>query len=382
MYNFELEKLALDYTNYFSYIDSNNEKNTIAQMGKNKQKRNDLRQYSLAIVTTKESGLPLYSHVYEGNVNDQTEFFQYVNSLRTRIPDYNPDSITLVFDGGSNNKNNLAMLETHYVCSFSLSSCKDLYDIDIDDYSELKYNGSFIKNYRLTKGVWGEQRECVLTYSSDLARGQLKELNKAIQSTVSNIDELNKKLSNPKSRIVKSQTSIETKLKSILSNVHVKEIIRLELIGDNTIAEIKYHIDDEVKGDIIKKYFGKKLIVSDRKDWSTYEIIKAYREQDSIEKIFKSTKDPHHFSIRPQYHYTDQKIRVHIFCCLLGFTLASVLHKEIVNAGIDLSKNKILDNLRNIRQCFIKDKVGTKVNKALEEMDDIQKSLWNIVNEL
>jgi transposase len=382
LYNFELEKLALDYTNYFSYIDSNNKRNTIAQRGKNKQKRNDLRQYSLALITTKESGLPLYSHVYEGNINDQTEFFQYVNSLRNRIPNYNPDLITLVFDGGSNNKNNFAMLETHYVCSFSLSCCKELYDIDVDEYSELKYNGSFIKNYRLTWEIWGEQRECVLTYSNDLARGQLKESNSTIQSALNNLDELNEKLSNPKSKILKTQASIENKVKSILSNAYVKRIVKIELIGDQIITNINYNLDNEAKGDVIKKYFGKKLIVTDRKDWTTYEIIKVYREQDNIEKIFKSTKDPHHFSIRPQYHYTDQKIRVHIFCCLLGFTLASVLHKEITNAGINISKNKTLDNLRNIRQCFIKDKAGIKVKKTLEEMDDIQKSLWRIVNEL
>ena len=71
-YNFGLDKIALDYTNYFSYISSSNEKCKIAKRGHNKQKRNYLRQYSLALITTKEAGLPLCSHVYEGNKNDQT----------------------------------------------------------------------------------------------------------------------------------------------------------------------------------------------------------------------------------------------------------------------------------------------------------------------
>jgi transposase len=381
-YNFELEKLALDYTNYFSYIDTANDKNTIAQRGKNKQKRNDLRQYSLAVITTKESRLPLYTHVYEGNVNDQTEFFYYVNSLKKRIPNYDPGSITLIFDGGSNNKKNFAMLETHYVCSFSLSCCKELYDIDIEDYTEFKINGSCVKNYRVTKEIWGTQRECVLTYSNDLAQGQIRDLNKTIQSAINSIEELNTKLSNPKSKISKSKASVQTKVKSLLCNTYVREIIKVELIGDEIITNIKFVLDNDAKKDIIKKYFGKKLIISDRKDWSTYEIVKAYREQDCIEKIFKSTKDTDHFSIRPQFHYTNQKIRVHIFCCLLGYTLATVLQKELSVAGVDISNDKILDNLKNIRQCFIKDRVGTKVNKTLEEMDELQNCLWNIVNKL
>ena len=77
LYDFGLEKIALDYTNYFCYISSTNDKCTIAKRGHNKQKRNDLRQYSMALITTKEMGLPLCSHIYEGNINDQTEFPYY-----------------------------------------------------------------------------------------------------------------------------------------------------------------------------------------------------------------------------------------------------------------------------------------------------------------
>ena len=125
-YNFEIEKIALDYTNYFCYIDSNNDRCTIAQRGHNKQKRNDLRQYSLALITAKGIGLPLCSHIYEGNTNDQTEFLTYYNMLKERIPNYDPKKMTLIFDGGSNNKVNFKAIETHYICSFSLSSCKQL----------------------------------------------------------------------------------------------------------------------------------------------------------------------------------------------------------------------------------------------------------------
>jgi transposase len=51
IYDFELEKIALDYTNYFSYISSMNDKCTLAQRGHNKQKRCDLKQYSMALIT-------------------------------------------------------------------------------------------------------------------------------------------------------------------------------------------------------------------------------------------------------------------------------------------------------------------------------------------
>ena len=314
LYDFELDKIALDYTNYFSYISSANEKCTIAKRGKNKQKRNDLKQYSMALVTTKEMGLPLFSHIYEGNTNDQTEFYQYINLLKSRIPDYNPDSITLVFDGGSNNKKNFEEIETHYICSFSLSSCKDLYDIDILDYYEVEANSKTVRVYRCIREIWGKKRVCVLTFSYDLYAGQIKELNEDIAKTINELNELNNKLGNAKSRISKKEQDISKKIENILKTKHMGDIFETTMtIADGIVKNIGYTVSSEKKNRIAHKYFGKKLIVTDRDDWSTEDIVATYRDQDCIEKIFKSTKNNGHFSIRPQYHWTNQKIRVHVF---------------------------------------------------------------------
>jgi len=380
-YNFNIEKIALDYTNYFSYIDSKNKECTIAQRGHNKQKRYDLRQYSLALITTKDIGLPLCSHVYEGNTNDQTEFLTYFNILKKRIPNYDPKTMTVVFDGGSNNKTNLNTIETHYICSFSLSYCKKLYDYDLAKYDEFKINKNVVMAYRTKQKIWGDDRVCIITFSNDLFNGQVKELNDDIIEAVDTITLLNTQLRNEKSKISKQRLDIVSKLKNILSKSHLKEIIQIEVIGDPIVEVINFSIDCNMKNDIMHKYFGKKLIITDRTEWSTYEILKTYREQDCIEKIFRDTKNIEHFSIRPQYHFTNNKIRVHIFCSLLGLTLATLLHKEVMDRGIsDISKIQLIDILSQIRKCWIKDKNGKKVTYVLEEMTDTQAKVWNIIN--
>jgi len=381
-YDFEIEKIALDYTNYFSYISSGNEKCTIAQRGHNKQKRSDLKQYSMALVTTKEMGLPLCSHIYEGNTNDQTEFFEYIELLKERIPNYDPKAITLVFDGGSNNKKNFGAIETHYICSFSLSSCKNLYDIDISLYEEIKVNEKNILTYRCTQTIWGKKRECLLTYSKALCIGQVKELNQNITKTVNELKTLNEQLQNTKSRISKTEQSIQAKVKKILKRQHMKEIIETRMNVETIVKDIEYKVNENLKEATIRKYFGKKLLITDRDDWETAEILKTYREQDCIEKIFKDTKDCEHFSIRPQYHFTDQKIRVHIFCCLLGLTLATVLQKIVINQGICITKNQLMNKLSQIRRCWLKDKNSNKVTNIMEEMDEIQSRLWAIIQSI
>ena len=380
-YDFGLEKIALDYTNYFSYISSSNNKAELAKRGHNKQKRNDLKQYSLALITTKETGLPLCSHIYEGNKTDKTIFPEYLEVLERRIPNNNPKNITLVFDGGSNTKDNLNNLKTHYICSFSLSYCKELYNIDLADYSEVTANGKTIKCYRLTHEVWEKQRECILTFSGALYEGQIKEFKSDMAKVLSALKRLNEQLGNPKSRISKTEKEIKTRLNGILSKKYMDAIFkpRLTQNDEGIVTHVECVADEGAESDIAYKYFGKKLTISDRKDWTTEEILKTFREQDCIEKIFRQTKDGDHCAIRPQYHHTDQKIRVHIFCCLLGLTLATILQKEVEKKGLKTSKFHLLDVLGSIRRCWIKDKNSTKVSDVLEELDEKQKEIWNAI---
>ena len=380
LYDFGLEKVALDYTNYYTYISSNNDKCDIAKRGRNKQKRHDLKQYSLALITTKESGLPLCSYIYEGNKNDQTAFAEYMRILKKRIPDYDPNMITLIFDGGCNNKSNLDEIETHYICSFSLNSCKNLYDIDLSQYTNVSFSGKKVKSYRLSQEVWGANRECILTYSSSLYLGQMKELNENIDAAVTAFKEYNGQLHNPKSRIAKTVEAVRSKIETITKKKHISSIFETRIVrGEDEVLSVEYLINLKNKDDIAHKYFGKKLLITDHKNWSTADIIQTYREQDVIEKIFRSTKDDEHFSIRPQYHFTSQKIRVHIFCCLLGLTLATILHKEVAKHGFEGSRNKMLDILSGIRRCWIKDRNSNKASYVLEVMDEEQSSLWSII---
>ena len=380
-YNFGLEKIALDYTNYFSYISSSNDKSQLSKRGHNKQKRNDLKQYSLALITTKESGLPLCSHIYEGNKTDKTVFPEYLDILEKRIPNFDPQKVTLVFDGGGNTKENFKKLRTHYICSFSLSYCKELYDIALSEYEAVAVNGKQIKCYRLTHEIWGESRECILTYSHELYVGQIKELEADMEKVIAEVNKLDEQLKNPKSRISKKEKDVQARMSAILSKKYMDIIFTSSLTKNesDTVIQVDCVVDDSKKGDIAYKYFGKKLTITDRKEWTTETILKTFREQDCIEKIFRQTKDGDHCAIRPQFHHTDQKIRVHIFCCLLGLTLATILHKEVCDSGLKIAKFHMLDVLGSIRRCWITDKNSSKISNVLEDMDEMQGEIWNAV---
>src|SRR5665647_720419 len=83
-FGLDLSGLALDMTNFATFIDSANEAAPIAKRGHAKQKRNDLRLVDLALVVTRDGAIPVTSHPYPGNRPDVTQFAAVLDELTTR----------------------------------------------------------------------------------------------------------------------------------------------------------------------------------------------------------------------------------------------------------------------------------------------------------
>jgi len=70
----DCSSVALDMTNFATFIDTANGKAPVAQRGKAKQKRFDLRLVGLGLVVTRDGGIPLSWHAYPGDRPDVTQF--------------------------------------------------------------------------------------------------------------------------------------------------------------------------------------------------------------------------------------------------------------------------------------------------------------------
>ncbi|HYK92045.1 MAG TPA: hypothetical protein VE398_24985 [Acidobacteriota bacterium] len=92
--------MCYDTTNFYTFVASTNQRNTLAQRGHNKQGRHNLRHFGLSYVLDGVYGLSLCHHVYPGNLPDTEEFSVALQPLLrflddSRIP---LESVTLVFD--------------------------------------------------------------------------------------------------------------------------------------------------------------------------------------------------------------------------------------------------------------------------------------------
>jgi len=383
---FSSKLLFYDLTNFFTYISSTNTKSKLAQRGRNKQKRHDLRQFGLAQVATKEFLIPVLSEIYEGNKTDNKFFIPFLTKIRRKLSDLNLEleEITIVFDKGSNSKKNFAELDNlhlPYVASLTSSYHEDLLKIPLSKYRKVKVGGKELLCYRTPKKVWGQERTLVIYLSEKLRQGQIRGLMQALKKKKQQLQELKRKLASPRTKILK-QDEIERKIKHILKGEKVNTIIKYSLFKNSDgCFDIDWQIDDAAYKWVTENLFGKKILVTCRKEWSEEEIIAAYHGQSNIERVFKHFKNPYHNAVHPQYHWTDQKIKVHTFICMTGLLLSQILWKRAINADICMSMENLIDKLSQIRKAEIVTITGLKgkpvKESQLEEMNPELQELYN-----
>lgn len=123
---------------------------------------------------------------------------------------------------------------------------------------------------------------------------------------------------------------------------------------------------------LTEEQFGLRVLMTDRDELPTGDLIAAYRGQARAERSFREMKDPETCAVRPQYHWTDQKLQVHAFCCVVGYLLLKLLERRARQAGVPVrSPRALLRALQTIREVTVLEpgpRGRPRVRRQLEEL--------------
>ena len=318
----DISALALDMTNLATYIDSGNEKASIAQRGKAKQKRTDLRLVGLGLVVTRDGGVPLVSHAYPGNKPDVTQFPAMIDllssrhaALAVRAGRAAPTQMTVVFDAGQNSVSNFA-----YVTDTGLA-----------------FVGSIRPSY-------GTERRVILTHSPTLHDKQAVGFLQTLTKAQSLLTELAEALARGKTR--RPTDKVVEEIRGITHDWWVRRVLTWELTGTTPATHrLTFTVNDDARSTLETEVFGKRILVTDQDHWPVSDVVAAYRSQSDAEFSFRQLKDPHVVSFPPMHHFTEHNIRVHTFTCVLALQIAYLIRRHAEQAGPHLSGRELLDQL-------------------------------------
>ena len=361
----DVSSVALDMTNFATFIATANGKAPIAQRGKAKQKRSDLRLAGLGLVVTRDGGIPLTWHAYPGDKPDVTQFPGMTGQLKTQYEAVcaaagagaQAADMTVVFDAGQNSEANLAHLAgagLRYIGSVPASDCPDLTALPASRRTIVdkdRFGGLTACDTR--REVYGAGRRAILTHSPELHASQARGFDgTTLAKAGKKLDELAATLARGKTR--RPRDKVEAEITAITSKPWVRRVIRWQLTGDQPKdLRLTWHADPGARAALEEEIFGKHVLITDHDDWPAAEVIAGYRSQSEAEFSFRQMKDPRVVSFSPMHHWTDHNIRVHMFTCVLALQLAHLMRYRPRHEGLDLSVRELLGQLGGIEETVL-----------------------------
>lgn len=386
-YGLDLSGLVVDMTNFATFIDSTNDRAPIAQRGKAKQKRMDLRLVGLGLVVTRDGGVPVVSHAYGGDRPDVTQFTAVIDELLVRYQQVGEqvESLTVVYDAGQNSAANHARIETTrigFVGSLPPSDHPELLAIPTARYTAVdadRYPGVTCVDTTVT--ALGVTRRAVVTHSPTLHAAQSRGLDQTLAKANARLADLQARLARGRTR--RDRSAVQAEITTILRPRWVAEVITATLTGDVPATfRLSWRTDQAARRRLEGRIFGKRVLFTNRDDWTTAEVVAAYRSQSEVEAGFRQLKDPHVVSFSPMHHWTDQKIRVHVFYCVLALAVAHLLRRHAQQAGLQLSVRELLAELAGIQETVLLYHDGGKgrprARRILTDRNPTQQALYDL----
>lgn len=377
--------LAYDTTNFYTHIASTNTRPELPQRGHNKQGRHDLRQLGLALVVDQATQLPLAHLLYEGARSDMRTFADFLKPVRERLRvlTSQPQQLTLVFDAGASSKANLQKLETgsdHYVTAVRPSYQQALLAEAADHLEEVTLStGAVVRAWRTQRMIAGKQRDAVVVFSPQLYAGQLRGLHQHMARCGEQLKELG---TAPRG----TPEAVRRKLAQICGRQYLRTLVCYQVqSNEQGGTQVRSWSDLAEYRRLLQHYFGLRVLITDRSEWTTAQIVEAYRGQSRVEAAFRDLKDPSMLSTRPQFHWTDQKLHVHAFMCVTAYLLVRLLWwRARRDAGFAGGARNLLAQLARIRQCRIVEHTGRagrpRVRQQMEEIDAGLEKLGRALN--
>jgi hypothetical protein len=117
---------------------------------------------------------------------------------------------------------------------------------------------------------------------------------------------------------------------------------------------------------------GKNILVTDLADWSTDHIVQASLDRYKVEQAFRQSKDGDLVSLHPFRHWTDSRIRCHIFTCVVALTYLRLIEIRLRQAGLSISASTAMENMRRLHSCLCWTASKRSAERTIEDPTQIQ----------
>jgi len=363
---FELsaDVLAFDTTNFDTHI-ATLTPGELARRGHAKSKRSDLRVVGLGLLASETGHVPLLYRAYSGNNSDQAvltaclvglkELHEALDSGEARL---RPAQRTLVRDGGFwSPQLELELDNAGYYSLISLplghKAAEQALQMAAQRGAMKALSGklSEVRAARMRTAVGELDRTLVVVESQELLEGQKRGIAAALRKTKEELRKLERLTQ--AGRI--SRSSLEQRVKKALAREHLSSFVVTSIAGTDKKPSFDWRVDAALRRELEKTRLGRRVLCTDRHNWSTGRIVYAFRGQWNVEELFRRAKKGGVAPWGPSYQWSDGSIRLHTFATVLGLMLVSLTKMAL---GKDASVRQMMQGLAEIKATLVRTTTG------------------------
>jgi transposase len=315
-----------------------------------------------------------------------TQFSAVIDELARRFGEVarTTDGLTVVYDAGCDSAEGQADIQAsplHFVGSLRPSDHPDLLAIPARRFRVVdteRFPGLMALETRTT--ALGADRRVIITHSETFHAAQARGFAQTLATARRRLATLQARLARGRTR--RPRQAVEQEIVEILRPRWLSRVVSWSLEGEEPASlRLSWRTDPAAHRRLEREVFGKRILFTDREDWPLAQVVAAYRSQADVEAGFRQLKDPKVVSFSPMFHWTDQKIRVHVFYCVLALAVAHLLRRQAAQAGITLSVRELLSTLAGIQETVLLyqgERGRPRARHVLTEMDPTQQRLYDL----
>lgn len=363
---FELsaDVLAFDTTNFDTHIASVTP-GELARRGHAKSKRKDLRVVGLGVLVSETGHVPLLYRTYSGNGSDQavltaclSGLAQLHEALDAAEQAQQAAQRTLVRDGGFwSPQLELELDAAGYYSLISLplghKAAEEALQMAAQRGAMRPLPGklSEVRAARVQTRVGELDRTLVVVESQELLQGQKRGIAAALVKAKAELRKLQGLAE--KRRITRGR--LEERVKKALAREHLSSFVVTTIAGSAAAPTLQWEVDAAKRRELEKTRLGRRVLCTDRHNWSTGRIVYAFRGQWNVEELFRRAKKGGVVPWGPSHQWADGSLRLHTFATVLGLMLVSLVR---IALAPDASARAMMRNLEGIKATLVRTTTG------------------------
>jgi transposase len=320
-----------------SYMEGEYDDSDLVAFGYNRDQKRGHEQIVISLLCAKD-GCPVAVEVFRGNTKDETTVLNQISKIRER---YGIEKVIFVGDRGMVTQARYEQLDheaVKVVSALTHNSIRKLCE------KEIVQMGMFDEK-SIVEVIDGEARYC-LCKNPDTAAREATTRQALLKKTT---EELDKIIAGTK----KTKDSKEIRAGKVVNKYMMGKFIAFEGQGES----LRYTVD-MAKVEEEARLDGCYVIFTDvpQLDMTAVEAVESYMSLMQVEQAFRNMKTVR-LEIRPVYHKTDDRIRCHVFICMLAYyimwhmkqRLLPLFHDDGVGPNRRFTFEYIIESLKSIR---------------------------------